>query len=108
MEEFTSWIRFLKSRHVLLLFDCCFSGFAVLRGARQKISQSLNTDSKNNEIQIAKKTRRFSQSTIEKILSQKNKIAITAGTSDQQVLDGGWDNNSAFTGLIISYGFKIE
>ena len=34
-------------------------------------------------------------------------MAIAAGSSDQLVSDGGWGDNSAFTGLIISYpGFK--
>ena len=102
IEEFTSWIRFLKCKHVLLLFDCCFSGFAVLRGTGVKSIQ-LGDKSSSNET----KTRRFSEITIHKILSQKNRIAITAGTSDQQVSDGGWGDNSAFTGLIIAYpGFK--
>ena len=112
IEEFTNWIRFLKCKHVLLLFDCCFSGFAVQRGAYPK---HINNNLKNNKSRIPekiipdrpKKTRRFSNFTIQKILSQKNRIAITAGSSDQLVSDGGWENNSAFTGLIISYpGFN--
>lgn len=112
MEEFTSWIRFLKCRHVLLLFDCCFSGFAVLRGA---IPKTVILEEKEQKFRLPEKTyeknngkmRRFSNFTIQKILSQKNRIAITAGSSDQMVSDGGWEDNSAFTGLIISYpGFK--
>ena len=112
IEEFTSWIRFLRCKHVLLLFDCCFSGFAVMRGA---IPKTINIDYKQEKSRSPEKTceknngktRRFSNFTIQKILSQKNRIAITAGSRDQLVSDGGWENNSAFTGLIISYpGFK--
>ena len=106
IEEFTGWIKFLKCRNVLLIFDSCFSGFAVLRGAKPKIQNNAKEDS-ILEAETTKKFRRFSDSTIQKLISKKNRIAITAGTNDEMVSDGGWENNSAFTGLILSYpGFK--
>ena len=82
IEDITNWTKYLKSNHILVVMDCCFSGFAVLRG---------NIEEK------------FSEIVINKVLSQKNKIVITAGNSNQLVSDGGWGNNSIFTGLLLSF-----
>ena len=35
-------------------------------------------------------------------LKSSSRIIINAGTTDQSVSDGGWNNNSVFTGAIIS------
>ena len=85
LEDITNWTKYIKANHVLILLDCCFSGLATMRGTF-KIS--------NNKVP---------KNTITKILSKKNRIVITAGDKDEMVSDGGWGNNSIFTGLLLSY-----
>lgn len=83
--DISSWCKYIKSRHILLLFDCCYSGHSVLR--------SMNI----------KNEKKYSDETIDIFLSKKARIAINAGTNDQKVSDDGWNNNSIFTGCIMSY-----
>lgn len=84
--DISSWCKYIKARHILLLFDCCFSGHSVMR-------------SDNN--------RKYSIDTIDVLLSKKSRIAINAGTEEQKVSDDGWNNNSVFTGCLMSYpGFN--
>lgn len=75
IQEIISWLSYIRSRHVLLLFDCCFSGFSVVR-----------SESKRSKI----------------MLKQPCRVAINAGTHRQKVLDGGWGNNSVFTGALLT------
>ena len=89
IHDITNWVNYIKANHVLILLDCCFSGFATLRSSNYKL---------NNK---------YSDRIISKILSQKNKIVITSGNSKQEVSDGGWGNNSIFTGSLLSFpGFQ--
>jgi len=85
MSDISNWTNYIKARHVLILFDCCFSGFSSLRKTKQSY--------------------KFSTYTIKKMLTKKTRIAINAGTHDQTVSDGGWDSNSIFTGVLLSYPF---
>ena len=39
-----------------------------------------------------------------KNLCKKARIVINAGQEDESIMDGGWNNNSLLTGLIVSYG----
>ena len=75
ISELVSWLSYIQSRHVLLLFDCCFSGFSTKRslGRREAV-----------------------------MIKQPSRIAINAGTHQQTVLDGGWGNHSVFTGALLS------
>ena len=82
MTELSLWCKYIKSKHLLLLFDCCFSGFSVLRSGKE---------------------RRFTVNTVDNLLNLNSKIAINAGTHQQMVNDGGWGENSIFTGSIMSY-----
>ena len=50
-----------------------------------------------------KNEKKYSDETIDIFLSKKARIAINAGTNDQKVSDDGWNNNSIFTGCIMSY-----
>ena len=47
--------------------------------------------------------RKYSIDTIDVLLSKKSRIAINAGTEEQKVADDGWNNNSVFTGCLMSY-----
>ena len=85
MSDISNWTKYIKARHVLILFDCCFSGFSSLRKTKQ--------------------SDKFSTYTIKKMLTKKSRIAINAGTHDQTVSDGGWNRNSIFTGVLLSYPF---
>ena len=78
MNEISLWTKYIRANHLLILFDCCFSGFSILRG-----------DNRGKKIN--------------NILKMKNRIIINAGTYNQEVSDSGWGNNSIFTGLILSY-----
>ena len=80
--DISSWCKYIKAKHILLLFDCCFSGHSVMR-------------SDGN--------RKYSIDTIDVLLSKKSRIAINAGTEEQKVADDGWNNNSVFTGCLMSY-----
>ena len=75
ISELVSWLSYIQSRHVLLLFDCCFSGFSTKRnlGRRETV-----------------------------MIRQPCRVAINAGTHQQTVLDGGWGNHSVFTGALLS------
>lgn len=72
--ELISWLSYIQCRHVLLLFDCCFSGFSVVRSNQRRSSV---------------------------MLRQPCRVAINAGTHQQTVMDGGWGKNSVFTGALI-------
>jgi len=86
MKDFSNWIQYLKANHILLLFDCCFSGFSALRS--NKIDKS-----------------KFNISSVSQMLQRKSRIVINAGTEEQQTTDGGWGNNSIFTGAILSFPY---
>lgn len=81
MNDISLWTKYINSKHLLILFDCCFSGFSIYRSEKKK----------NKKVYL------------KDILKIKNRIAINAGTYEQLVSDSGWGNNSIFTGLILSY-----
>ena len=90
MDDLSNWTKYIPARHVLILLDCCFSGFMSLQRC---IDKEKDTD--------------YSEYTFVKMLSKRSRIAINAGTQDQKVSDGGWGKNSIFTGGILSFpGFK--
>jgi uncharacterized repeat protein (TIGR01451 family) len=76
MEEVVSWTRLLASDDVLYVFDSCFSGFAGM-----------------------------AESVTERGDKFDARIAITAGTTEQPVLDGGAPgvsgDHSVFTGYLL-------
>lgn len=90
MEDLSNWTKYLKNNHILLFMDCCFSGFTALRSddtVRRKSS--------------------LTEYSLDKYLKTKSRIVINAGTHDQKVSDGGWNNNSIFTGAFMSFpGFQ--
>ena len=69
------------------MLDCCFSGLSVLR---------------NNKIDNYFKDEDLTINALSKHLNSNSKIIINAGTTYESVSDGGWNNNSVFTGAIIS------
>lgn len=75
VDDVVSWLDFLPSRHVLLIFDSCFSGMLTVRAP----ALQPGTD----------------------VFARRARLAITAGGADQTVVDGGWNNHSVFTGLLI-------
>ena len=87
MEDLSNWTKYLKSNHVLLFMDCCFSGFTALRCDKER----------------KKKSSSYTDYSLDKYLKTKSRIVINAGTHDQKVADGGWNNNSIFTGAFMSF-----
>ena len=84
MRDLSKWFQYIKSRHILILLDCCFSGLSVLRN-----KQTLNHKDLNIKAIVTN-------------LKSSSKIVINAGTYTESVSDGGWGENSIFTGSIIS------
>ena len=84
MNNLSKWFKYIKSNHVLLLLDCCFSGLSVLREKPEKIPEIITPNALNRH------------------LESKSRIIINAGTQDDCVADGGWNDNSIFTGALIS------
>jgi hypothetical protein len=84
MEDLTSWSKYVKCRHVLIILDCCFSGLSIMR-SNENLNESYNIDA------------------INKLLEQKCRIVINSGIDKEKVNDSGWNNNSVFTGALMSY-----
>lgn len=90
MEDLSNWTKYLKNNHILLFMDCCFSGFTALRSD-----------------DTVKRKSSLTEYSLDKYLKTKSRIVINAGTHDQKVSDGGWNNNSIFTGAFMSFpGFQ--
>tara|TARA_B100000768_G_scaffold181727_1_gene206019 strand:- start:1956 stop:2891 length:936 start_codon:yes stop_codon:yes gene_type:complete len=83
MNNLSKWFKYIKSKHVLLLLDCCFSGLSVLRN-------------KPLEHKI------ITPNALRRHLGSNSRIIINAGTRGDAVSDGGWNDNSVFTGALIS------
>ncbi len=75
MPQLVNWIDYIRSRHVLYIFDSCFSGLITARSGPERWVRDM--------------------------LSRKARWAITAGGPDQKVADGGWGGHSVFTGLLL-------
>lgn len=88
MELLSLWVQMLPSRHILIILDCCFSGMMALR------STTIPNISPNNTLK---------RNSLYKNLCKKARIVINAGQEDEAIMDGGWNNNSLLTGLIVSY-----
>tara|TARA_B110000908_G_scaffold168058_1_gene222191 strand:+ start:2136 stop:3083 length:948 start_codon:yes stop_codon:yes gene_type:complete len=84
MNNLSKWFNYVKANHILLLLDCCFSGLSVLRKDPSLFSKTLT----RNDINIH--------------INSKSRIIINAGTNSESVSDGGWNNNSIFTGALLS------
>ncbi len=69
MDALVSWSTYLECRHILYVFDSCFSGILSLGAGGVRVAQD----------------------------PQAAAIAIAAGTAEQPVLDGGGDGHSIFT-----------
>lgn len=83
MNNLSKWFKYIKSKHVLLLLDCCFSGLSVLRN-------------------IIPQKNIITPNALHRHLESTSRIIINAGTREDAVADGGWNNNSVFTGALIS------
>lgn len=75
LNQFADWTSYLKSRHILYIFDSCFSGLATERAGVSKFSTDM--------------------------LGRRARVAIAAGGAGQRVADGGWSNHSVFTGHLL-------
>jgi len=75
MDELIEWTDFLPSRHVLYVFDSCFSGMVAERGGQRAFQRSM--------------------------LKRNARLAITAGGGDQTVADAGGEGHSVFTHLLL-------
>jgi hypothetical protein len=70
-----------RAKHILYILDACSSGVIATRSL----------------IQVDDSLRGY----ISELMKRRARQVITAGTADQQVLDGGYKGHSIFTGLII-------
>jgi len=69
------------AKHILYILDACSSGIIASRSLIQ-VDDSL-------------------KNYVSELLKRRARQVITAGTADQQVLDGGYRGHSIFTGLIL-------
>ena len=83
MNDLSKWFMYIKTRHVLILLDCCCSGLSAVRNKDKELKE-------------------LNDNAIITHLNSTSRIIINAGTTDQEVSDGGWGKNSIFTGSIIS------
>ncbi len=86
MQEISDQIGYFDAKHILLILDACYSGLmTATRGS--SFGTALAEDAA-----VAEFVR----------LAETNAVeVITAGTEEQQVLDGGRDGHSIFTGAIL-------
>lgn len=83
MDTLTEWSNWFRCRHVLYIFDSCFSGMLTLRSDIDRHGRDM--------------------------LKRKARIGITAGGADQPVVDGGADGHSVFTArLLDALGGDLE
>ena len=75
MRELAAWSEFLRCRHLVYVFDSCFSGLLVSRGE-----------------QVGPRAEMF---------KRRARICLTAGGGDEEVADGGWNSHSVFSGTLI-------
>lgn len=75
MHELANWTNYLPSRHILYIFDSCFSGLVTLRASHSTPRRDM--------------------------LARRARLAITAGGATETVEDGGWNHHSIFTGLLL-------
>jgi uncharacterized caspase-like protein len=73
--------RNIKVKHMLFLLDACSSGIVAARS-----SVNVDVSVKNY---------------ISELLKRQAREVITAGTGNQQVLDGGYEGHSIFAGLVL-------
>ncbi len=74
MDDLVSWSSWLECRHLLYIFDSCFSGLIALGGGSGgRVAQDQSVAA----------------------------MAITAGQADEPVLDGGGDGHSIFTQYLL-------
>jgi hypothetical protein len=71
----------VEAKHILYIVDACSSGVIASRAT----------------VQIDPTVRDY----VSELLRRSSRQVITAGTGDQQVLDGGYGGHSIFTGLIV-------
>ena len=95
MELLSLWVQMLPCRHVLIILDCCFSGMMALRGTSKKEDEPREVEELTPEA--------LRRNSLYKNLCKKARIVINAGQEDESIMDGGWNNNSLLTGLIVSY-----
>ncbi len=75
MSDLSFWCGYLPCRHILYVFDSCFSGLLTLRSGADRRTQDM--------------------------LKRKARVAITSGAADQEVLDISDTNHSAFTNQLL-------
>lgn len=75
MSDLSFWCGYLPCRHILYIFDSCFSGLLTLRSGADRRTQDM--------------------------LRRKARVAITSGAADQEVLDISDTNHSAFTNQLL-------
>lgn len=95
-EDISNWSKYIPSRHILLIFDCCFSGLSVMRNQVDILKSPENIDKK----EISKFDRFYRK--LRANLSRKSRIIINAGLGHEKIADNIGGNNSALTHYIIN------
>ncbi|NNE09115.1 MAG: DUF4071 domain-containing protein [Gemmatimonadetes bacterium] len=75
MSDLSFWCGYLPCRHILYIFDSCFSGLLTLRSGADRRTRDM--------------------------LKRKARVAITSGAADQEVLDISDTDHSAFTNQLL-------
>jgi hypothetical protein len=94
-EDISNWSKYIPARHVLFIFDCCFSGLSVMRNQDEIVNSPKNKTKKSNELQKFYRKLRVN-------LSGKSRIIINAGLGHEKIADNIGGKNSALTHYIIN------
>ena len=94
MSDINNWSKYVKAKHLLLIFDCCFSGLSLYRGAKQKQAVHIIPQSEPVNYQ---KIRKLSIN-----LNKNSRIVINAGLSEQTIMDSSQSRTSILTEHIIN------
>ena len=94
-EDISNWTKYIPARHILLIFDCCFSGLSVMRNHNEILQ------SPNNKEKKTLRTDRFFRK-LRANLSRKSRIIINAGLGHEKIADNIGGDNSALTHYIVN------
>lgn len=94
-EDISNWTKYIPARHILLIFDCCFSGLSVMRNHNEILKSPDGNEKKTL------RTDRFFRK-LRANLSRKSRIIINAGLGHEKIADNIGGDNSALTHYIVN------
>jgi len=94
-EDISNWTKYIPARHILLIFDCCFSGLSVMRNHNEILHSPEEKGQKT--LRIGRFYRKLRAN-----LSRKSRIIINAGLGHEKIADNIGGDNSALTHYIVN------